>query len=179
MSKDFEQEIIRKVTNGDTDSFEFLVKKYENQIFVMVANLLRMSDRVEDIVQDIFLNAYKHIRKFDPDLGQFSTWIFRIARNRCLNELKRKKERSLSEAHDIPEMGNPEKDLMHKELLIKLDKSLNRLSYKHKVVFVLADLQGFSYEEIAQIEKTNVGTVKSRLSRARHKLKSTLEPYRG
>ena len=179
MTQDFEQEIIRKVTNGDIDSFEFLVKKYEKQIFITVANLLRISDRVEDIVQDIFFNAYKHIRKFDPDMGQFSTWIFRIARNKCLNEIKRKKERSFSEAYDNLEKGNPEKDLMHKELLIKLDKSLDRLPYKHKVVFVLADLQGLSYEEIAQIEQTNVGTVKSRLFRARKKLRSILEPYRG
>jgi RNA polymerase sigma-70 factor (ECF subfamily) len=93
MSKGFEDEIIQKVTNGDTDAFEFLVKKYEKQLFIMVANLLKRPDRVEDIVQDIFFNAYKHIKKFDPDLGRFSTWIFRIARNKCLNEIKRKKER--------------------------------------------------------------------------------------
>lgn len=179
MSKDFEQEIILKVTNGDTDAFEFLVKKYEKQMFVMVANLLKMPDRVEDIVQDVFVNAYKHIKKFDPDMGQFSTWIFRIARNKCLNEIKRKKERSLTEAYDTPEKENPEKDLIHKELLIKLEKSLDRLPYKHKVVFVLAELQGLSYEEIAQIEQTNIGTVKSRLFRARKKLRSILEPYRG
>jgi RNA polymerase sigma-70 factor (ECF subfamily) len=75
--------------------------------------------------------------------------------------------------------GNPEKDLIHKEFMSKLDISLDRLPYKHKIVFVLADLQGLSYEEIAQIEQTNTGTVKSRLSRARQKLRSTLEPYRG
>jgi len=178
MSKGFEKEIILKVTNGDTDAFEFLVKKYEKQVFIMVANLLKMPDRLEDIVQDIFFNAYKHIKKFDPDLGRFSTWIFRIARNKCLNEIKRKKERSFPEVYDTPEKGNPEKDLIHKEFMAKLDKSLDRLPYKHKIVFVLADLQGLSYEEIAQIEQTNTGTVKSRLFRARHKLRSTLEPYR-
>jgi len=179
MSKGFEQEIIQKVTNGDTDAFEFLVKKYEKQIFIMVTNLMRMSNRIEDTVQDIFFNAYKHIKRYDPDKGKFSTWIFRIARNRCLNELKRKKERSFPEAFDIPEKGNPENYLMYKEFLIKLDRSLDRLPYKNKVVLVLADLQGLSYEEIAQIEKTNTGTVKSRLFRARQKLRSTLEPYRG
>ena len=179
MTQDFEQEIIRKVTNGDIDSFEFLVKKYEKQILIMVTNLLRMSYRVEDIVQDIFLNAYKHIRKFDPEKGRFSTWIFRIARNRCLNELKRKKERAFPNTDDILIEGNPENDLLHKEFFIKLDQSLDRLSYKYKIVFVLADLQELSYEEIAQIEKINVGTVKSRLFRARQKLRSSLEPYRG
>jgi RNA polymerase sigma-70 factor (ECF subfamily) len=137
-----------------------------------------MSNRIEDIVQDIFFNAYKYIKKYDPDKGKFSTWIFRIARNRCLNEIKRKKERSLPETYEIPEKGNPENDLMNKEFLVKLDRSLDRLPYKHKVVFVLADLHGLSYEEIAQIEKTNTGTVKSRLFRARKKLRSTLEPYR-
>jgi RNA polymerase sigma-70 factor (ECF subfamily) len=91
MTKDFEQEIIRKVVNGETDAFEFLVKKYEKQIFIMVSNLLRMSIRIEDIVQDIFFNAYKHIKRYDPEMGKFSTWIFRITRNRCLNEMKRKK----------------------------------------------------------------------------------------
>jgi RNA polymerase sigma-70 factor (ECF subfamily) len=179
MIQDFEQEIMRKVTNGDTDAFEFLVKKYEKQLFIMVANLLKRPDRVEEIVQDIFFNAYKHIRKFDPNIGKFSTWLFRIARNRCLNEIKRKEERPLPETYDIPEEGNPEDDLINKEVLVKLNKSLNRLPYKHKVVFVLADLQGLSYEEIAQIEQTNTGTVKSRLSRARQKLRSILEPYRG
>lgn len=178
MSKDFEQEIIQRVTNGDTDAFEYLIKKYEKQIFIMAANLLKMPDRIEDIVQDIFFNAYRNIKRYDPDLGQFSTWLFRIARNRCLNEIKRKKERSLPETNNIPEKGNPENDLMYKELLTRLDWSLDRLPYKHKVVFVLADLQGLSYEEIAQIEEINTGTVKSRLFRARQKLRSTLEQYR-
>lgn len=179
MTQDVEQTIIQKVKNGDTDAFEFLVKKYEKQIFIMATNLLRMSHRIEDIVQDIFFNAYKHIKRYDPNMGKFSTWLFRIARNRCLNEIKRKKERSWPEIYNIPEKGNPESDLMHKEFLAKLDKSLDRLPYKHKVVFVLAELQGLSYEEIAQIEETNTGTVKSRLSRARQKLRSILELYGG
>jgi RNA polymerase sigma-70 factor (ECF subfamily) len=179
MTQDVEHAIIQEVKNGDTNAFEFLVKKYEKQIFIMVTNLMRMSNRIEDTVQDIFFNAYKHIKRYDPDKGKFSTWLFRIARNRCLNEIKRKKERSWPEIYNIPEKGNPENDLMHKEFLIKLDKSLDRLPYKNKVVLVLADLQGLSYEEIAQIEKTNTGTVKSRLFRARQKLRSTLEPYRG
>ena len=84
----------------------------------------------------------------------------------------------MPETNNIPEKGNPENDLMYKELLTRLDWSLDRLPYKHKVVFVLADLQGLSYEEIAQIEEINTGTVKSRLFRARQKLRSTLEQYR-
>ena len=179
MADNLEPKIIERITQGEAYAFEFLVKKYQRPLFVMVGNILRESNRVEDIVQEVFLSAYKNIHSFNPDIGRFSTWLFRIARNKCFNEIKQKKEQPVSELPDIMGLQNPVDDLLAKEVFIKLDNALNQLPFSHRTVFVLAELQGLSYAEIAQIEGISIGTVKSRLARTREKLRRILKEFAG
>ena len=92
MPSDTDLGIIRRIKNGEIDEFEILIKKYEKRLFVLTRNFLRTPDRAEDLVQEVFLAAYRNIHSFNPELGHFSTWIMRIARNKCLNAIKKKKE---------------------------------------------------------------------------------------
>ena len=134
---------------------------------------------VEDLIQDVFLAAYKNIHSFDPELGLFSTWLMRIARNKCLNEIKKKKEIPISDVSEIPGKENPEEDLARKEIWMRLDRALQKLPVKNRIAFVLAEIQDLSHKAIADIEKTKTGTVKSRVSRAKEKLQTILTESMG
>jgi RNA polymerase sigma-70 factor (ECF subfamily) len=175
MPRDADLEFVRRVKRGEIDAFEILIRKYERRLFVFARNLLKTSDQVEDLVQEVFLAAYRNLHSFDPELGLFSTWLMRIARNKCLNESKKKKGMPLADVPEMPGKENPEADLMRKEAFRRLDQALQMLSFRQRIVFVLAEIQGFSHEAIAGIEKTKIGTVKSRLSRAKEHLRSILK----
>jgi RNA polymerase sigma-70 factor (ECF subfamily) len=174
MPPDTELEIINRVKSGEINAFGTLIKRYEKRVYVFAENLLRTPHSVEDLVQEVFLAAYKNIHSFDPDLGKFSTWLMRIARNKCLNEIKKKKETPISNGHEMRGTENPEKDLIRKKIFLKLDDALNKLPFKNSIVFVLAEILGMSQKSIAEIERIRLGTVKSRLSRAKEKLRAVL-----
>ncbi len=171
-----ENEIIARVKAGDTGDFEHLVRCYQGPLFRIVGNLVGGSV-LEDIVQDIFLTAYEKIQSFDPQRGTFRTWIYQIARNRALNARKKKREQLSAEDPVIADQRTPSHDLLVKEAYSRLDRALGELKFQDRVIFVLAELEGLSYAEIAQIEKLALGTVKSRLARIKIKLRSALQPY--
>lgn len=175
-SNRMENEIINRVKAGETAPFEYLVKQYQGALFQIVANLVDHG-AVEDIVQDVFLTAFSKIRRFDPKRGSFRTWLYRIARNRALNARRKKRERLMDHEPVIFDPHTPSRDLMVKEAFEHLDRELARLDFKERVIFVLAELHGMSYADIAQIEKIKLGTVKSRLARVREKLRRSLKFY--
>lgn len=176
MEPDLENDIIVRVKTGATDEFGHLVRRYQGALFRIVGNLVDRST-VEDLVQDIFLAAFAGIQGFDPRRGSFRTWIYRIARNHAFNARKKKRERLLGEEPVIVDLHTPSRDLMVKEAFDRLDRALNELEFKERVIFVLSELEGLSYAEIARIEKLPLGTVKSRLSRVKMKLRAVLQPY--
>ena len=171
-----ESEIIARVKAGYTHEFEYLVHRYQGHLFRIVGNLVR-SAIVEDLVQDVFLTAFAQIQGFDPLRGSFRAWLYRIARNRALNARKKKRELLSPEDPVIPDQRTPAHDLLVKEAFSHLDRALDELRFQDRVIFVLAELDGLSYAEIAQIEKLALGTVKSRLARIKNKLRKTLQPF--
>jgi RNA polymerase sigma-70 factor, ECF subfamily len=171
-----ENEIIARVLAGHAADFEHLVHRYQGPLFRIVGNLVDGS-MVEDLVQDIFLTVFEKIRSFDSRRGTFRTWIYRIARNRALNARKKKREQLLEEDPVITDKRNPSKDLLVKEAFACMDRALSELKFQDRVIFVLAELEGLSYAEIAHIEKLALGTVKSRLARIKTKLRGALAAY--
>ena len=169
--------IIQKIKQGEINLYKQLIDKYQGALFVMVMNIIKHRETAEDIVQDVFLSAYIHLKTFDPALAEFSTWLFQIARNRCFNEIKKKKEVGMSDIDSHPCINNPADDLIKKEIFAKLDNALDKLPFNQIIVFILAQIQGFSLAEVCAIEEVSVGTVKSRLSRAKEKLRSLLNKY--
>lgn len=141
--------------------------------------MIREQFNAEDLLQEVFLAAYVNIRTFNPDLGKFSTWLFRIARNKCINEIKKNKFKAFSDVPDIAGREDPAHDILEKEAFMKLDNALDQLSISDRVIFILAEFENMPYNEIAEIEGIKVGTVKSRLSRAKEKLQKILKEYMG
>lgn len=167
--------VIERVKAGDADAFRTLVKRYERSVFVMAKNLLSAADDCEDVAQETFLAAYANLPAYDPERAKFSTWLLTIARNKCLNLLRRRRPISTDAVAESSDWRTPVDDLADSELRRRLDAAMDQLPVEQKTAFVLAELQGLSYEEISQIERVKLGTVKSRISRAKERLRKVLE----
>jgi RNA polymerase sigma-70 factor (ECF subfamily) len=167
---------IRQVLAGDVESFRLLVERYEKPLFGFVANLVPDPHEVEDIAQEVFLAAYVHLRSYDPCQGRFLTWLFTIARNKCWNALKKRRPQVGGPVPEGTDGRTPDAAAAEAELFRRLNEALAELPFEQKTAFVLADIQGLPLEEIARVERVKLGTVKSRLSRARDKLRTLLRP---
>jgi len=171
--------VIRRVLEGDIESFRFIVERYERPVVRMIRNMTNNKESCEDIAQDVFFTAYRKLASFDPARSNFSTWLFTIARNKSINALRKKRALSISE---LPEKINPRTPsdvIVEKELFDRLDKELQALPSKQKRALVLAEFEKLSYAEIAQIEGARLGTIKSRINRAKKKLRSALKDLDG
>ena len=173
-----ELRIIQRVISGDRDSFRLLVERYQEPVVRMIRNITNDDCMCEDIGQDVFFTAYKKLGAFDPARSDFSTWLFTIARNKSLNLLKKKRPISLSRLPEKADGHNPGDELTQKEFFAELDKGLQTLPPKQKTAFVLAEFEELPYEQIAQIEGVGIGTIKSRINRAKKKLAAAVKTLR-
>ena len=170
-------EIVRSVQTGDSESFALLVNKYHRHLLNFIYRLIGNEQAVEDIGQEVFLSVYKSIRAFNVNRGvPFSAWLFITARNRCISELRRKSRPAIS----IEQMANlparektPEQSANEEERLSAIHAALEQLPEPYRQT-ILQSLRGDSPEEIARNNGISRGTVKSRLSRAREKMKLLL-----
>ena len=168
-----EHQLIRRVLDGQIDCFRVLVERYERPVFCFVRNLVVDSHECEDLAQETFLAAYKNLVSYDPGRSAFSTWLLTIARNKCLNLLKKRKPLVLE---TMPEEAlSRDADVNQTEILQSFDAVLESLPLEQKSAFVLSEIQELTYEEVSKIEKVKVGTVKSRISRAKAKLRCLMK----
>ncbi len=183
MSAD-DHSLIAECLNGDILAFGELVRRYQDRLFNTVYRLLGSVEDAQDVVQETFLNAYKSLHSFKGD-AEFFTWLYRIALNTAVS-LKRKQRVALSlhagrngqggiDPLDGSEGNQPGEALEKAELERCVQDALNRLSPEHRAVLVLKEMEGLKYEDIAEILQVPVGTVRSRLHRARMELRDILE----
>ena len=181
--------LILSCREGDREAFDALVIKYSEGIFNLCYRLLGDYQDANDSAQEVFLKAYRSIRSFRFE-AKFSTWLYQIAVNTCRNRLKsleyrqRKKTVAFGNpgkptpiewSYDINDMGNtPGIQAERKERMGLIQDAINSLPQDQRTVITLRDIQGFSYEEISDMTGLNLGTVKSRLSRARRDLREKL-----
>ena len=170
-------EAIRRVLSGDIDAFRTLVSRYERPVLIFARNLITDSHRREDIAQEVFLAAFRRLDTFDPKRSRFSTWILTITRNKCLNAIKKKTPEFHNDLPHPVRTQTPYDDAVGKEWLTRLDRALDDLPPRLKTVFVLAEIMDRPIEEIAEIEGIKHSSVRSRLSRAKKRLRVILEPY--
>lgn len=176
----FEEEIelVRKTKKGDTRAFDCLVQSYQRRLYVAIYRMVHNATDTEDLVQDTFIHAYRGINGFNEKY-HFSTWIYRIAMNLSINHLKKHKVK-LAPLDEVPARlavdtkSNPVEKASEAILKEKVKKALEQLPAEQKTVFMLRTYEEFSYEEIARVLKISKGTVMSRLSRAREKLREIL-----
>ncbi len=170
--------IIDHVIGGDIEAFESLVQRYQRPIIGMVRNLIGDEHICEDIAQEVFFAAYKKLRTFDESQSKFSTWLFTIARNKSINYLRRKKIISFGKLPDNVESNIDTDTAERTELFEKLNGLLQKLPNAQKRAFTLAEFENLSYEDIAQIEGIRLGTVRSRIHRAKKKIAKALKDYK-
>lgn len=175
-------ECVKRVQRGDTDFFEVLVRRHQKAIFNLVYRLLGDYDEAAEAAQEVFLSAYKSIGQFRGE-ANFSTWLYRIGLNHAST---RRKSLNSMHQHHIPldnteviadSAVDPAKNVEHKEIQQRVQQALNRLDPEDARIILLRDLQDVTYEEVAEMLDIPVGTVKSRLHRARQALKTSLAPY--
>lgn len=181
-----EKKLVQKCKKGDIESFELLIANHQKKIFNIAFRMLRNTEDASDIAQEVFLKAYKSISKF-KETSSFSTWIYRIAVNTCIDEIRKRKKVVLysldstiqSEDGELPaqwedEGPRPDTIVENREMKSAVKKAVESLSEDHKTIIVLRDMDGFSYEEISELLDCSLGTVKSRINRARKALKDIL-----
>ena len=175
-------ECVRRVQHGDTSCFEVLVQRHQKATFNLIYRLLGDCDEAAEVTQEVFLSAYKSINQFRGH-ANFSTWLYRIAFNHASTRrknLKVSQQRyvSLEDVEIVGESPNdPAKSAEQKEIQERVQQALNTLDKEEATVILLRDLQDVPYDEVAAILGIPIGTVKSRLHRARQALKARLSPY--
>ena len=167
--------VVRRVLSGQTDAFRFLVNRHQQSIFRFASGLLGNREEAQDATQETFLAAFANLSSYASSRTAFSTWLFTIARNRCINLLKRSRPLALDELDSVRDAASVD-TLASQELSQQLDRALAALPLEQRSAFVLAEVEELSYAEIARIERTSLGTVKSRIHRAKQRLRSLLEP---
>lgn len=170
-----DEETIRRVLAGEIDCFGLLVEKHQRTIVGMACNMTGDRQLAEDIGQEAFLAAYRNLGSFDPARSRFSTWLYRIAKNKALNAIKRKKPAFLRDDLESAGVQDPYRDIAAAELHADLDRILAAMPASQRLAFVWAEIEGLSYQEVAGIDGVSVGSVKSRINRARRRLKAALQ----
>jgi RNA polymerase sigma-70 factor, ECF subfamily len=172
--------------SGDGAAFEELVQLYQDRIYSLCRYMLQNRHDAEDAAQDTFIKAYRNLQNFKSK-ASFYTWLYRIAVNTCLDRQKRPFWESLfkwsengeESVIEIPSnKPSPEKLCETNQLADALQIALNTLSQKLRVVIILREIDGLAYEEIAEVLEVSVGTVKSRISRAKEEMKPLMKVFR-
>ena len=188
---DSDRELMERVKHGDTSAFNLIVQRHKVLLTNFAYRFLGDREMAEDIVQETFLRVYKNAERYRSDKAGLRTWMYRIAANLCKNELRNRGRRwkilvkpvignqdDSDPIEDIPDaVPGPDSQLEKKELQETLAAAITRLPEKLRAVIILRDIDGMTYEEISQITEKPVGTVKSRLNRARLMLKDKMASY--
>lgn len=183
-------DLVRGYLAGDRSCFRELVERYQTRIVGFLYRSIGDRERAEDLAQEVFIRVYKHLHRFDQE-KKFSTWIYTIASNLAKNELRNRSRnplvlfQALTSHWDndhrplqFEDSSYRPDDLYRKRRLQELvRRAVEDLPEHHKIVFVLREIEGKSYEEISDITATNLGTVKSRLNRARHNFAEIIAPH--
>ena len=180
-----EMQLIEKAKTGDDASFELLIRGCSTKAYNTALRFMRNEQDAADALQESLIKVFRHMDKFKGEC-RFDTWVYRIVVNTCNDMLRKtipaKETESLNKSDqegewliEIPDSAPaPEAILETKETAGQILSCLNRMTAEHREVIVLRDIQGFSYEEIGEILSCSEGTVKSRINRARQRLKSML-----
>lgn len=178
-----ETALLAKAKAGSVQAFEQLLEVYERRIYNIALRTMRNREDAQDMAQEAIVKIYRNLNSFQGACS-FSSWIYRITVNTCLDEIRRRERRRTTPIDNLsgetmPRITDidmlPEQAYEAQEALEAVRVAMNRLDTDARAIIVLRDVQGFSYQEISDILECNLGTVKSRINRARSKLKTMLK----
>ena len=183
-----ENALIQSARKGDVDAFNHLVLVYQHQVYNLAFRIMGEEAAAADATQEAFISAYNHLKDFRG--GSFKSWLLRIVTNACYDDLRRRKRRPATSLDDLVSgedgenefdlpspADSPETIIQRREVVDLIQRGITTLPDDQRIVLVLSDVQGMSYEEIAEITRSNLGTVKSRLSRGRARLREYLQAH--
>jgi RNA polymerase sigma-70 factor (ECF subfamily) len=184
-----DSEVVQSSLDGDPRAFNELVRRYDQRLLNFVYRTIGDRERSQDLVQETFVRVYRHLHRFDQT-KKFSTWIYTIASNLAKNELRNRSRNPLVLFQTLKKNWDADHrplewedtqfkpdDLFRKRhLRSKVEAAVEQLPEHHRIVFVLREMEGKTYEEIAEITGCNLGTVKSRLNRARNNFANIIAP---
>ncbi len=189
--REVDQQLVERAQSGDKHAFELLVAKYQRRLGRLISRFIRDSAEAEDVTQDAFIKAYRALPAFRGD-SAFYTWLYRIGINTAKNHLLASGRRAptttgfdAEEAEDfeeaalLHEVATPENELMSKQVVDVVNSSLQQLPDDLRMALTLREIEGLSYEEIAAVMNCPIGTVRSRIFRAREAVAVNLRPLLG
>jgi RNA polymerase sigma factor (sigma-70 family) len=185
-----EAALIQEAMRGDLDSFNRLVLAYQDIVYNQAFRIMGETDSAEDATQDAFISAFRHMKSYRG--GSFKAWLLRIVTNTCYDEIRRRKRRPTTPLEPLDNQNeeiespswltdrseSPEESTERNELSQAIQSCLNGLPIEFREVVILVDIQEMDYAEAAQVMGKPVGTVKSRLARARFRMRDCLQNYR-
>ncbi|WP_035051470.1 RNA polymerase sigma factor RpoE [Andreprevotia chitinilytica] len=186
--RDIDAELVARVQAGDKHAFELLVIKYQRRIARLLSRLIRDAAEIEDVTQEAFIKAYRALPSFRGE-SAFYTWLYRIAINTAKNYLASQGRRpqlvadyedeegeTLDAAAQIPDHATPESELSNREIVRTVNEAVDGLPEELRTAITLREMEGLSYEDIAGLMNCPIGTVRSRIFRAREAIANKLRP---
>lgn len=186
MAGDSDQQLVERVQKGDKRAFDLLVVKYQHRIASLVSRFVQDADEVQDVTQEAFIKAYRALGNFRGD-SQFYTWLYRIAVNTAKNYLVSRNRRPpgsdievddavfFDSADALRDIDSPEENLMSEQLMAVVNNAIKQLPEDLRAALTLREYDGLSYEEIADVMACPVGTVRSRIFRAREAVDNAMK----
>lgn len=176
-SDEIDADTLREAQAGERQALERFIRHYERRVFAFLSRAIGRGPEVEDLAQEVFVRAYRALPRFEQRAGaKLSTWLLQIA-VRLVIDSRKVRRLAVDPLHDrlLADLQTPETEQRYNELVSALERAADQLPQEQRVVLVLADFQGLDLEEIAIVTETHVGTVKTRLFRARAHLKQVLK----
>ena len=185
--------LVNRCKEGDQQAFRLLVKRYERKVFQIAYGMLKDREEAMDVSQEAFIKVHRYLADFKGESG-FYTWLYRITRNLAVDKIRSRRGETVAidetVAQDEAELGqpgflstqlgtNPQKSTLRRELAEKMSAALQQIPEKHREILLLREVEGMSYEDLAQTLEIPKGTVMSRLFHARAKMQKLLQEYLG
>lgn len=191
MDRELDQELVERAQRGDKRAFELLVMKYQRKLARLLSRMVRDPAEIEDITQESFIKAYRALPQFRGE-SAFYTWLYRIAVNTAKNYLVARGRRAptttefnaeeaegFDDAELLRDIATPEAELQTKQIAAAVNKAVDALPEELRTAITLREIEGLSYEEIAQMMDCPIGTVRSRIFRAREAISEKIRPMLG
>jgi len=189
--REVDHQLVERAQRGDKHAFELLVSKYQRKLARLLSRFIRDPGEVEDVTQEAFIKAYRALPSFRGD-SAFYTWLYRIGVNTAKNylvamgrraptvtEIDNEEAENIEDSQQLKDLNTPENELMSRQIAETVNQTLQELPEELRTAITLREIEGLSYEEIAQVMNCPIGTVRSRIFRAREAIAERLRPQLG